>query len=133
MQTKLYDNKNMRVVPIVRDGRSVNNNSDIQDTTGANIQKNSTTREVPIHIQKGKNSNLNPFLPDYEGESKVEASLFQNQPKVQKHENNKSMKNININQKHKAEAPLATEEACFACDACTQREEKDKKESCHVM
>jgi len=33
----------------------------------------------------------------------------------------------------KIEAPLATEEACFACDACTQTELGDKREACHVM
>lgn len=30
-------------------------------------------------------------------------------------------------------APLATEEACFACDACTQTELGDKREACRVM
>jgi len=33
----------------------------------------------------------------------------------------------------KIEAPLATEEACFACDACTQTELGDKREACHLM
>jgi len=116
-QTKLYDSKNLRVVPIFK---NVSKRKDCLDNS-LSTQQSDETSEVPILIKQSKyDSNLNPFLSDDDdrSDSSIVKSPFPP---------NQDLQNSKI------QAPLATEELCYACDACTQTEDKHKKESCHVM
>merc|ERR1712106_397067 len=114
MPTKLSDSKNMRMVPIVRDVRTVRDESDNPVTKEAKYEPTNSARIVPIQIQKNNKINLNPFLPE-------------NDCHIDKKQEARKVQSGNT------EVPLATEDACYACDACTQTGEKEKKDGCHVM
>ena len=116
-QTKLYVSKNLRAVPIVK---NVSKMKDCLDNS-LSTQQSDETSEVPILIKQSKyDSNLNPFLSDDDDRSDSSTVKSPFPP-------NQDLQNSKI------QAPLATEELCYACDACTQTEDKHKKESCHVM
>jgi len=117
MSTKVYESKNMRVVPIVRDGRIMTDHSLTAETAS---QQSTEMREVPIQIQQNKNCNLNKINLEDERPNKSPIKTAQ-------------FPHTSDREESKKEAPLATEEACYACDACTQTDKKDKKEACHVM
>ena len=65
-----------------------------------------------------KETNSNPFLSESECQIELVNKKWHKQYKVES---------------GNVQAPLATEDACYACDACTQTEEKDKKDACRVM
>eukprot|EP00092_Neocalanus_flemingeri_P106376 GFUD01136493.1.p1 GENE.GFUD01136493.1~~GFUD01136493.1.p1 ORF type:complete len:113 (+),score=34.19 GFUD01136493.1:133-471(+) len=109
VQTKLFKSKNMRVIPIVRDVRKENE-----------YEPRTPAKTVPIQIQREKEKNLNPFLTD--GDDLQESvNTTSNKSQILK------------TQTKDTPAPLATEDACYACDACTQTEGEDKKDNCHLM
>jgi hypothetical protein len=110
----------MRVVPIVRDVRRERSKSDNPFTTETKYDPTPSARTVPIQIKREKEINSNPFL--YETDCPIEL-VNKKSHKTPKPE----VPSGNI------EAALATEDDCYACDACTQTEEKDKKEACLVM
>ena len=120
IQTKLSDSKNMRVVPIVRDVRREKSKSDNPFIAETKYDPTPSARTVPIQIRREKETNSNPFLSETDCLTELNN---QNSHKTVKPE----VQSDNIS------APLATEDACYACDACTQTEEKDKKDACHVM
>ena len=79
-----------------------------------------SARSVPIQIKVEKQTNSNPFSLDTDCPIELVNKKSHKQPKTEVQSGN-------------IEAPLATEDACYACDASTQTEEKDKKDACHVM
>ena len=104
----------MRVVPILRDVEKGKNKFE------ARYEPRTSTITVPIQIRRERENNLNPFLVDIDNPSE----LVTNQ----------------VNASHTmpvqtadTPAPLATEDACYACDACTQTDHRDKKDGCDVM
>ena len=110
----------MRVVPIVRDVRREKSKSDNPFTTETKYDPTPSARTVPIQIKRENENNSNPFLSDTD--CPIELA------NKKSHKTRKpAVKSGNV------QAPLATEDACYACDACTQTEEKDKKDACHVM
>eukprot|EP00092_Neocalanus_flemingeri_P046335 GFUD01052103.1.p1 GENE.GFUD01052103.1~~GFUD01052103.1.p1 ORF type:complete len:346 (+),score=85.00 GFUD01052103.1:144-1040(+) len=120
LQTKLYNNKNMRVIPIVRDARKEKTKSEHPFISENKYEPRTSAKNVPIQIQREKEKNLNPFLTD--GDDLHESvNTTSNKSQILK------------TQTKDTPAPLATEDACYACDACTQTEGEDKKENCHLM
>merc|ERR1719369_110941 len=81
MQTKLYDNKNMRVVPIVRDVRKMKDKSENPLTSGTVFEQSKSMREVPIQIRRDKATNMNPFLSET-NESVIKKSPSPNRTEV---------------------------------------------------
>eukprot|EP00092_Neocalanus_flemingeri_P065609 GFUD01079817.1.p1 GENE.GFUD01079817.1~~GFUD01079817.1.p1 ORF type:complete len:111 (-),score=33.40 GFUD01079817.1:3-335(-) len=110
----------MRVIPIVRDVRKEKNKYENPFISENKYEPRSSAKTVPIQIQREKEKNLNPFLTD-DDDLHESVNTTSNKSQILK------------TQTKDTPAPLATEDACYACDACTQTEGEDKKDNCHLM
>jgi len=114
---RIDDTKTLRNVPIVREFNK-------EKTRLANPFTTTTKNEprsIPIDIMKEQENKSTHILVNSDNQSE----------EVNKREkkSEEEIKSVQI----AVAAPLATEDACYACDACTQTVVRDKKDGCNVM
>jgi len=122
LHTSIDDSKTMRNVPIVREFKKEKTPLANPFTANTKYESRSNSRSIPIDIRTEKKHHKNPFMLNSDSQSQPVKNYV-------KKSDNQEVQSQTI----AVAAPLATEDACYACDACTQTVDSDKRDGCHLM